>query len=169
MRSETLASQQDLTLNKVDLAAVANSHPVNQKTAVLDLNAFDASQLTLLEVLDMADTVGVDPAALGEAMKGGSTSRRMRLMYAMAWCIARRAEPSLTFEQVCAWKLEVIGEVDATKTERAARRAAVIVNAASVSGLPPKEAANLTVAELGAYRDRQVRTNRAQRRSRKAG
>jgi hypothetical protein len=158
-----------LTQNKVDLADVANTHPVNQKTAVLDLNAFDASQLTLLEVLDMADTVGIETAELGAVMKGGSTSKRMRLMYAMAWCIARRAEPSLTFEQVCSWKLEVIGEVDATKAERAAKRAAVIVGAASVSGLPPSEAGNLTVAELGAYRDRQARTNRAQRRSRKAG
>jgi len=90
-------------------------------------------------------------------------------MYAMAWVIARRADPRLSFETVCTWKLTVIGEVDPAKAEAANKRAALIVGAASVSGLPPKEAAQLTVAEISAYQDRQKRTNRAQRRSRKAG
>jgi len=169
MRSETLASQQDLTPTKVDLSEIASKHPVNQKVAVLDLNTFDASQLTLLEVLDMAEAASTEPEHMGALMKAGNTAQKMRLMYAMAWCIARRADAKLTFDEVCQWKLEVIGEVDEAKAERTAKRAAAIVGAASVSGLPPSEAANLTVAELGAYRDRQVRANRAQRRSRKAG
>jgi len=164
-QSGTLQSKQGST--QIDLTAIAAEHPVNAKSATLDLNTFDATQLTLLEVLDMAETVDVDPAELGDILKG-TTSKRMRLMYAMAWCIARRADPSLTFAEVCTWKLEIIGEVKPEVAERAAKRAAIVVGAASVSGLPPSQAGNLTVAELSAYKDRQVRINRAARR-RKAG
>jgi len=168
MQSEKSESQQGSTQNEIDLAAIAEKHPVNQKTAILDLNIFDASNLTLLEVLDMAETTGIEPENMGALLKS-KNSKRMRLMYAMAWVIARRANPRLEFETVCTWKLTVIGEMDPAKAEAANKRAAIVVGAASVSGLPPKEAAQLTVAEISAYQDRQKRTNRAQRRSRKAG
>lgn len=171
---ETLQSEQGLTQNEdadtIDLSAIAQAHPVNLKTAVLDLNTFDATQLTLLEVLDMAETTGVPPEALGTLLKSPN-SKRMRLLYAMAWCVARRANPRLTFEEVCRWKLTVIGEVDKDKVEAGAKRAAIIVGAAKVSGLSPAEAGKLTVAELSAYNERNGRGNRAMRRAvrRKAG
>jgi hypothetical protein len=120
----------------------------------------------LLEVLDMSEASGVEPENLGALMKSRNTATRMRIMFAMAWVIARRAQPRLTFAEVCTWKLEVIGEVDPKVAEASEKRAAAIVGAAVVSGLPPKEAANLTVAELGAYRDRQAKVNRAARRRR---
>jgi hypothetical protein len=150
----------------VDLSAIAAAHPVNQKTALLDLNTFDATNLTLLEVLDMAEMVDVAPERLGYVLSGKQSSKRMKLLFAMAWCIARRANPALTFAEVCSWKLSVIGEVSKERAEQNEKRAAVIVGAASVSGLPPREAAQLTVAELGAYHDRQVKANRAARRRR---
>jgi hypothetical protein len=69
---------------------------------------------------------------------------------------------------VCSWKIEVIGEVsekDITeRAEASKKRAARVVNVASVSGLPPSEARKLTVAEIGAYADRNARQNRAARR-----
>jgi hypothetical protein len=168
MPLETLQDEQGLTQNEdadtVDLSAIAQAYPVNQKTAVLDLNTFDATQLTLLEVLDMAESTGVPPEALGTLMKTPN-SKRMRLLYAMAWCVARRANPHLTFAEVCTWKLTVIGEVNPDKVEAGAKRAAIVVGAAKVSGLSPAEAGNLTVAELNAYKERNQRGNRAARRA----
>ena len=167
-QSEELEAKQGSTSNKVDLSAIASEHPVNTKIAVLDLNTFDATQLTLLEVLDMSETVGVPPEALGALLNNKKQqAQRMRMLYAMAWCIARRADPKLTFAEVCTWKLEVIGEVDKEKVEATAKRAAVVVGAASVSGLPPREAEKLTVAELAAYGDRATKRNRAARRARR--
>jgi len=165
-----LEKQQGSTQSKIDLSQIAADHPVNEKVAVLDLNTFDATQLTLLEVLDMADITGVEPELLGTLLSAkGQTKKRMTMLYAMAWCIARRADPTLKFPEVCSWKLEIVGEVSsqdiAERTERSNKRAAKIVGAASVSGLPPSEAAQLTVAELGAYADRRARQNRAARRS----
>ena len=169
-QSNGLESQQGSTQNKIDLSAIAAEHPVNERVAVLDLNTFDATKLTLLEVLDMAEIAGIEPERLGTLLSArGQTKKRMMLFYALAWCIARRAEPNLTFPEVCSWKLEVIGEVSAAELEKRAeqskQRATKIVAAASVSGLPPNEAANLTVAELGAYADRRAKQNRAQRRA----
>jgi hypothetical protein len=163
METQSPESQekQGSTQNKVDLSQIAAEHPVNLQTAVLDLNTFDASQLTLLEVLDMAEVAGCEPAELGLLMSKGQTSQKMLIFYGMAWCIARRANPFLTFQEVRTWKLEVIGEVNQEKVERQQKRAAAIVGAAAVSGLHPDEASQLTVAELSAYG---ARRNRAQRR-----
>ena len=168
-QSNGLENPQGSTQNRIDLSAIANEHPVNEKVAVLDLNTFDATQLTLLEILDMSEVTGVEPELLGTLLSAkGKTKKRMTMLYAMAWCIARRADPMLRFAEVCSWKLEVIGEVSAEqiaeRTERSKRRATKIVGAASVSGLPPSEAANLTVAELSAYADRRAKQNRAARR-----
>ena len=168
MPLEPLQEKQGLTSNKVDLSQIAAEHPVNQQTAILDLNTFDASQLTLLEILDMSEVVGVEAAELGLVMSQGQTSQKMLVFYAMAWCIAKRANPFLTFAEVRTWRLEVIGEADQAKIERNQKRAAAIVGAAAVSGLHPDEAAQLTVAQLSAYGERQTKANRAVRR-RKAG
>jgi hypothetical protein len=150
------------------LSQIAAEHPVNQQTAILDLNTFDASQLTLLEVLDMSEVAGVEAAELGLVLSSGSTPQKMLIFYGMAWCIARRANPFLTFAEVRTWRLEVIGETDTAKIERQQKRAEAIVGAAAVSGLHPDEAAQLTVAQLGAYGKRREAANRAARR-RKAG
>ena len=167
MQSEPLETEQDFTQNEetVDLNVIANNYPVNRKTAVLDLNTFDATQLTLLEVLDMSEVTGVPPEMLGSLLsKDAPAGKRMRMFYAMAWSIARRADPMLSFAEVCTWRVSVIGETDPVKTERQQQRAAMIVGAADVSGLHPDDAAQLTLAELSAYGDRRKRANRATRR-----
>jgi hypothetical protein len=152
--------------SKIDLAAIAEAHPVNRQVAVLDLNTFDATQLTLLEVLDMAEIAEVDATELAALLgPGANSSQRMKMLYAMAWCIARRANAALTFDEVCTWKLEVIGTTNPERAARNARRASTIVGAAITTGLPPNEVQHLTVAELSAYTDRR----RARRGRRKAG
>jgi hypothetical protein len=153
-----LETKQGLTSNKVDLTAIAAAHPIYQQIAVLDLNTFDATQLTLLEILDMSEATGVEPELLGTLLSPkGQTKKRMVMLYAMAWCIARRADPTLRFAEVCTWKLEIIGETDPAKTQASLQRADKIVGAAIVSGLPPAEAGQLTVAQLDAYANRRKR------------
>jgi len=164
--SKTSETGQDSTPenNRVDLTAIAAAHPVNRRVAVLDLNTFDATQLTVLEVLDMADACSTEPDKLADLLASKQqTGARMRLMFAMAWCIARRADKSLTFDEVCTWKLEIIGEVKPEVAEKTAKRAAILVGAAQASGLSPEEAGNLSIAELSQYQQR----NRAARRTRK--
>lgn len=163
-QSDGLESQQGFTSNKLDLSAIAREHPVNQTTAVLDLNTFDASQLTLLEVLDISEVAGVEAAELGLVLSKGQTSQKMLVFYAMGWVIAKRANAFLRFEEFRTYKLEIIGQVDSAKIARSQKRATAIVTAADVSGLHPDDAANLTIAELSAYGER--RSNRAARRRR---
>lgn len=164
-QSPELETEQVSRPAPINLTDLANSHPVNQQTAILDLNTFDATQLTLLEVLDMAEAADVPVDGMGKLLEDSRQSaKRMRLMFAMAWCIARRANSHLTFEEVCTWRLEVIGEADPARTERLQKRADNLVGAAIVSNLPPREAGNLTIAELAAYGERRKRANRRGRR-----
>jgi hypothetical protein len=145
-----------LTL-KVDLSAIARAHPVNARAMTLDLNTFDASGLTLIEVLDMSEAAGIDSAQLvGVLNEAGMSPTKARVLYALAWCIVRRAEPDVKFSEVVTWKLDLIGTVE-TKVSRSQTRARARVNAAKLTGLPPAEAEKLTIAELEVYRQAQPR------------
>lgn len=150
-----------LNADRVDLSAIASAHPVNARTVILDLDTFDASKLTLLEVLDMADAAGTDPANFGEVLEAPDVSPiRARLLYALAWIICRREDARVTFAEVCTWRMEVKGSASEAAPARAARRSKVVVGAAALAGVSPREAESMTVAELTEY----GRRNRAARR-----
>lgn len=159
-------SGSDLTLREVDLSAIARAHPVNARAMTLDLNTFDASGLTLIEVLDMSEAAGIDSAELvGVLNEKGMSPTKARVLYALAWCIVRRAEPDVKFSEVVTWKLDLVGKVE-TKVSRSQTRARARVNAAKLTGLPPAEAEKLTIAELAEYRNAQPRKRVARGRRR---
>lgn len=109
----------------------------------------------------MSEVAGVPPEELGGLLKTrGMSPSKARLLYALGWCIARREQPGLKFSDVMRWKMTVKGKPDEEAPIRNQKRAAIVVNAAKASGLAPKDAANLTMAELAAYKT----GNRATRR-----
>jgi hypothetical protein len=151
----------------VDLSAIAEKYPVNTKRMVLDLASFDAAKLTLIEMLDMGEVAGVEPQELASLLGRSSFDpRKARMLYGLGWVIARRAQPDLTYEEVITWKMEVVGKANPKAVERSKQRTKAIVNAAELSGLHPDDAAELTIAELGAYRDNRETRRRAVRRKR---
>lgn len=152
--SQSEQSASALTPKAVDLSAIASAHPVNARVMTLDLNRFDASGLTLIEVLDMADASGSDAGQLVRVLgEAGMTPTKARVLYALAWVIMRREEPDVRYSDVLTWKLDLIGKVETTvSTSRAQARARARVNAAKLAGVTPAEADNLTIAELDAYR-----------------
>jgi hypothetical protein len=126
----------------------------------LDLNTFDASGLTLIEVLDMSEAAGIDSAELvGVLNEKGMSPTKARVLYALAWCIIRRQDPDIKFSDVITWKLTLIGKVE-TKVSNLQGRARARVNAAKLTGLPPAEAEKLTIAELAEYRKHNSRAQR---------
>ncbi len=152
----------------LNLSEIAARHPVNVRRMTLDLATFDASQLTLLEVLDMSEVAGVAPDKLAALlMRSGMDPAKARMLYALAWVIVKRELPDTKFSEVVTWKLDVTGKADPVKTEVSKSRARARVNAATLSGLPPSEAEKLTVAELQAYRDNRPKARRATPRARK--
>lgn len=133
----------------------------------LDLNTFDPSGLTLVEVLDMAETSGTDAGRLvGVLREKGMTPVKARVLYALAWVIMRRAEPDVKFSDVLTWKLNLIGKMETVVSSAAQARARARVNAAKLAGVTPAEADKLTVAELDAYRKTQPRRRVARGRKR---
>jgi hypothetical protein len=124
----------------------------------LDLNTFDPSGLTLVEVLDMADAAGVGSGELiGVLNQAGMTPDKARVLYALAWVIVRRAEPDTRYSEVITWKLELVGKAETKVSTQAQQRARARVNAAKLAGVTPAEADKLTIAELDQYRKTQPR------------
>jgi hypothetical protein len=165
--SETAESGQDSKPadNLVDLSAIAEKYPVNQRVAVLDMSTFDASKLSLLDVLDMAEKAGVEPENLAGLLNlGKNSARKARMLVSLAWVIARRAEPGLTYEEVSTWRIQMRGKIDPELVRRNAARDKAITAAAEVAGVPPSEAGKLTVGELSAIHNRQERRARARKR-----
>jgi len=99
-------------------------------------------------------------------MEHGKLREKALLMMAVAWVIARRVEPDLTFEEVCTYKLEVVGEP--LDDQKAKDRATAIVSVAQLAGISPDEAKKMTVSEIEALtelrRKRTVSRTRPHRR-----
>jgi hypothetical protein len=85
------------------------------------------------------------------------------LIYAIAWQLERKIDPSVTWDEAQSWR--VIFEADPVAQAQAADEAALIVGAAILSGVPPAATAGeLTLAQLDAYADARQRATRARRR-----
>lgn len=158
-QSETVANAQDSKpADIVDLSAIAEKFPVNQRVAKLDLATFDANKLTLLDVLDMAEKAGVEPENLAGLLDlGKNSARKARMLVSLVWVLARRAEPDLTYEEVCTWKMQIVGELNPDRIRRQAHRDKVLVAAAEAAGVAPQDAGTLTVGQVSAISNRKSR------------
>jgi hypothetical protein len=113
--------------------------------------------LTILEIARASTAAGVkrtdterllrtmlDPAADPAELERGAT-----LLYAWAWQLIRRDEPGVTWADAQTWRVEF--DLDAPGDELLEAEARAVVEVALVTGLPPREAAGVTLAELAAY------------------
>lgn len=145
----------------IDLSAIAEKYPGSDKVMVLDLNTFDASKLTLLEVLDMCDVAGVEIGQFASLLGSSSsptaklTGRSARLLYGVGWVIARRQDPDLTFAEVTRWKMEIRGKMSPKVAEDNRKRAIALVNAARLTGQPSDKVGDIEMGHLQAYQQGQ--------------
>jgi hypothetical protein len=105
----------------------------------------------LLEALDFSDAARIEPDEFVSTMTGKQTRKQALLMYALAWVMARRVEPGLTFEEVCTYQLEVKGKPLTTEElERGQKRADAVAGVAMLANVTPDEAEGMTLAEVTA-------------------
>jgi hypothetical protein len=76
---------------------------------VLDASALDVGAFGIGEILDLSRAVDVDPGRLGAVLTAGDTYTKARVALGLAWLIARRREPELTYQDVLTWELEIRG------------------------------------------------------------
>lgn len=94
----------------LDLAQILELGPPQRK-ALLDLNRISVASLGIGEILALAEAAGVAPDELGAAMsERAPVGVRAQVVVALAWIVARRAEPDLTMAEVQTWALEVRGK-----------------------------------------------------------
>jgi hypothetical protein len=118
-------------------------------------SAADVRQSDVGRLLRILDNPGAEPALIEKAFT---------LLYAYAWQLERRADPSTTWEAAQTWRVTV--DVSAVNAE-ADSDAVTSVRAAVVTGLPPDEAGKLTLAQMDEYRSIAAERERAAKRGRK--
>jgi hypothetical protein len=118
----------------------------------------ECRSLTVLEVARACSLAGVrqsDVRSLMRSLGSGDTppehlERAVTLLYAMAFELRLRDEHELTWDDAQRWRVTL--DLDAID-ELADAEATAVVEAAIATGLPPREAGELTVAQLDAYRE----------------
>jgi hypothetical protein len=89
------------------------------------------------------------------------------LLYAIAYQVVHRHEPSVSWEEAQGWR--VVLDLEAGVDELAEAEAAASVDAAIVTGLPPAVAGELTMSQLERYRELAAERTKRARRGRRAG
>jgi len=124
---------------------------------ILRVSDVHPGSLTLLEALDIMDASGIPSTEFARVMERGRLRQKALLMMAVAWVVARRIEPDLTFAEVCTYQLEVVGEP--ADDQKARERAKAIVGVSQLAGVSTEEAKKMTVSEIEALTElRQRRT-----------
>lgn len=147
---------QDLVSN---LATVLDETP--RRRVEFDMGKVDLGKLTLIELLDAGDASGIPFEDFRTAMI--DPARQAYLFYAIAWVILRRQDKSLTYEDACEFDLIVTGEMDEAEIEATEKRAKAVVSVAAVAGVSPREAGEMTIAEVGAAVDLAAARNKRRR------
>lgn len=120
----------------------------------LDVSQIRPGKLTLLEALDMGEAAGVDPDDFTRILERGKAPQKARLIYAFAWVLARRTEPELTFAEVCTYDLTVTGKAPSAEDHATdAKRGKAVAAVAKLAGVSPREAEQMTMAEIKAVTD----------------
>ena len=135
-----------------------------QRKLLIKAADIQAGRLTLMEALDIAEASGFDTGRFEYVMEHGSLRDKAKLLYAFAWVVARRTEKDLTYEEVCTYQLEVVGEPIDARAE--AEKAKAVVAVAALAGVSPEEAKRMTIAEVAAVSDLHKARTRAARRRR---
>lgn len=65
------------------------------------------------ELLEVARLVGKPYTELGDALRGGGNAAILTAV-ALAYVLARRLEPDVTWEAAQTWRIELVGDVDPT-------------------------------------------------------
>lgn len=90
----------------IDLNAAMAAHPV--RVLRLDASNLSTSSLSVGDLLDACEAAGIDPDELA-ARLGSGGARAGEAGLAVAWTIARRAYPDLTWAEVRAnYRVEVV-------------------------------------------------------------
>lgn len=72
-----------------------------------------AGSLSFGELIDIADATGIDPEEMSTLLAvNGRGAQRLRLLVGLAWVVNRRTQPELTYTEVLAGQVEVIGTPD---------------------------------------------------------
>lgn len=75
-------------------------------TVVLPVEAIEADNLGIGELLDLAEVMGTDLPGVA-AMMASKGLTQARILVGYAWILARRKDPAITWAEAQRWRIEV--------------------------------------------------------------
>jgi hypothetical protein len=89
------------------------AEPAPMRIFEVDVSRITTASLSFGDLIDIADATDLEPEDFEATLNGRKRGRdRLRLIVGFAWVIARRDEPTLTYEDVRAGQVTVIGKAD---------------------------------------------------------
>jgi hypothetical protein len=79
---------------------------------VLPVEAIEANNLGIGELMDLAEALGTDLEGLGAMMRDRGAINRPRVVVGYAWVLARRQDRSISWDEAQRWRVEVVGKPD---------------------------------------------------------
>lgn len=76
------------------------------QVVMLPVEAIEANNLGIGELLDLAEVMGTDLPGVAALMASKGVSQA-RIVVGYAWILARRRDPSVTWEEAQRWRIEV--------------------------------------------------------------
>jgi hypothetical protein len=122
------------------------------------LELADLRRLTILERARACAVAGIAEADIGPLLRAVTSrngspetlERAVTVLYAIAYQLARRVDPSTSWDDAQTWDLALDLERADPEADAEARAS---VEASLATGLPPDQAGSLTLAQLDAYRE----------------
>jgi hypothetical protein len=118
---------------------------------IINIADMHPGRMTLIDALDIMDVSGIDSNDFSAVIMRGTLRQKAQLIYAMAWVLARKSEPDLTFDEVCTYQIEIRGETRDDAKEK--KRADAVVAVATLAGVSTEEAKQMTIQEVAAVTD----------------
>jgi len=121
----------------------------------LDLANIDSSRLTLLDALDIVEVTGIPADRFDKTLAGVKTGMSdgasARLLYAFAWVILRKIEPSVSWAEMQTYDLKIVGTpLDEETVQQIDKRAVAVMNVVRLAHVSPAEAEQLSLAQVKA-------------------
>jgi hypothetical protein len=110
--------------------------------------------LSFGDLIDLCEAAGVDPEEMQSLMAGPKRgARKLRLLCAVAWVVNRREVPGLTYADVLAGQVEIIGTPDSAREARKAKAAKLTAGVVVATGLSPDVVRSMSLSEVAAVVD----------------
>jgi hypothetical protein len=133
----------------------------------MSLTVLEQARACVLAGVGQREAARLQRAILADEISPDELLASTTLWYAIAFELELRRDPSITWEEAQRWRVQFDPAGRDQRAEIQEAEAEARVTASLATGVPLEQAGELSMADLGAYRDVRARADREARRGRR--